>query len=164
LGTSFQVVWRRTNLINRFNIAPRRSATHRRRRPAAHRQLDPQCCRAMPTLDTGLALFQAPRYTAYSPHKYDRQADARRGLGIRMNRALIAIGVTSALLMVGQACADPGNRPQTPRRQLMDCMTRRMSADKTLSYNEAVKRCKQQMKTKDAAVISSNLAKPASTR
>ena len=46
----------------------------------------------------------------------------------------------------------------------MDCMTRRMSADRTLSYNEAVKRCKEQMKTKDAAVISSNPAKPASTR
>jgi hypothetical protein len=87
------------------------------------------------------------------------------GWGQRMNRALIAIGVTSALLMVGQACADPGNRPQTPRRQLIDCMARRMSADRTLSYNEAVKRCKEQMKTKDAAaVISSNLAKPASAR
>jgi hypothetical protein len=66
--------------------------------------------------------------------------------------------------MGGQACADPTNRPQTPRRQLMDCMTRRMSSDRTLSYNEAVKRCKEQMKTKDAAVISSNPAKPASTR
>jgi hypothetical protein len=86
------------------------------------------------------------------------------GWGYRMNRALIAIGVTSALLMVGQVCADPPNRPQTLRRQLMDCMTRRMSADRTLSYNEAVKRCKEQMKTKDAAVISSILAKPASTR
>ena len=81
-----------------------------------------------------------------------------------MNRALIAIGVTSALLMVAQACADPANRPQTPRRQLMDCMSRRMSADRTLSYNDAVKRCKEQMKTQDAAVISSNPAKPASTR
>lgn len=82
-----------------------------------------------------------------------------------MKCALIAIGVTSALLMVGQACAaDPGNRPQTPRRQLMDCMTRRMSADRTLSYNEAVKRCKEQMKTKDAAALSSNPAKPASPR
>ena len=46
----------------------------------------------------------------------------------------------------------------------MDCMTRRMSADRTLSYNEAVKRCKEQMKTKDAAALSSNPAKPASTR
>lgn len=81
-----------------------------------------------------------------------------------MHRALIAIGVTSALLMGGRACADPTNRPQTPRRQLMDCMTRRMSADKTLSYNEAAKRCKEQMKTKDATVISNNLAKPASAR
>jgi hypothetical protein len=82
-----------------------------------------------------------------------------------MNRALTAIGVTSALLMGGQAFADPANRPQTPRRQLTDCMTRRMSADRTLSYNAAAKRCKEELKTKDAAaVISNNLAKPASTR
>ena len=79
-----------------------------------------------------------------------------------MNRALKAIGVAGVLLMVAQAIADPRSQPRTPRRQLMDCMTRRMSADRTLSYNEAVKRCKAEKKIKDAAIPSGNPAKPAS--
>jgi hypothetical protein len=61
--------------------------------------------------------------------------------------------------MVAQAIADPKRQPPTARRQLLDCMSQRMSADKALSYNEAAKRCKEQAKNKGATIISSNPAK-----
>jgi hypothetical protein len=67
--------------------------------------------------------------------------------------------VAGILLVVAQAIADPKRPPPTARRQLLDCMSQRMSADKALSYNEAAKRCKEQTKNKGATIISSNPAK-----
>jgi hypothetical protein len=78
-----------------------------------------------------------------------------------MYRVLTAIGVAGVLIMGAQAIADPRSQPPTARRQLLDCMSRRMSADKTLSYNEAAKRCKEQAKNKGATMISSDPAKSA---
>ena len=79
-----------------------------------------------------------------------------------MNRVLTAVGVAGVLLMGAQAIADPKSQAPTARRQLTDCMTRRMSADKRLSYNEATKRCKEQIKNKGAAIMPGNPAKSAS--
>ena len=80
-----------------------------------------------------------------------------------MNRVLTAVGVAGVLLMGAQAIADPKRQPPTARRQVLDCMSRGMSADKALSYNEAAKRCKkEQTKNKGATIISSNPAKSAS--
>jgi hypothetical protein len=67
--------------------------------------------------------------------------------------------VAGILLMVAQAIADPKRQPPTARRQLLDCMSQHMSADKALSYNEAAKRCKDQTKNKGTTIISSNPAK-----
>ena len=47
-----------------------------------------------------------------------------------MNHVLTAVGVAGVLLMGAQAIADPRSQPPTARRQLLDCMSRRMSADK----------------------------------
>ena len=80
-----------------------------------------------------------------------------------MNRVLTAVGVAGVLLIGAQTTADPRSPPPTARRQLLDCMSRRMSADKALSYNEAAKRCKEEAKNKGATKISSNPAKSAST-
>jgi hypothetical protein len=79
-----------------------------------------------------------------------------------MNRVLTAVGVAGVLLIGAQTIADPRSQPPTARRQLLDCMSRRMSADKALSYNEAAKRCKEETKNKGATKISSNPAKSAS--
>jgi hypothetical protein len=76
-----------------------------------------------------------------------------------MNRALAAMGVIGALLLGAQAVAVDSTNPPTARRQLMDCMNRRMSANKTLSFNQATKVCKEQQKAKDAALASNNLQK-----
>ena len=78
-----------------------------------------------------------------------------------MNRVLTAMAVTGVVLMGAQAFADPRSQPQTPRHQLMDCMTRRMSADKKLAYNQAAKLCKEQLKTQNGAITPSNPAKSA---
>jgi hypothetical protein len=76
-----------------------------------------------------------------------------------MNRVLTAVGVAGVLLMGAQATADPKRQPPTARRQLLDCMSQRMAADKALSYNEAAKRCKELTKSKGATIVSSNPAK-----
>jgi hypothetical protein len=46
-------------------------------------------------------------------------------------------------------------------RQLSDCMTRRMAASRTLSYNEAAKVCKDQIESQRQALSASNAAQPA---
>jgi hypothetical protein len=69
------------------------------------------------------------------------------------------MGVIGALLLSAQAAAVDSTNPPTARRQLMDCMNRHMSANKTLSYNQASKVCKEQLRAKDADLVSNNLQK-----
>ncbi|MDB6085269.1 MAG: hypothetical protein JWN43_3150 [Gammaproteobacteria bacterium] len=79
-----------------------------------------------------------------------------------MNRALrmsVLIGVAS--ISSRAVAVDSVAHPQSPRRQLVACMTKQMSASKTISYNEATKVCKAQLKSQGATLASSGTAKPA---
>jgi hypothetical protein len=53
---------------------------------------------------------------------------------------------------------------QISRRQLADCMLKRMTSDRTLSYNDASKACKDQLKGSktDAALNKPAPSKPVS--
>jgi hypothetical protein len=67
-----------------------------------------------------------------------------------MNRVLTMIAVTSAIFAGEQAFAvDSIGQPTMSKRhmivQIVGCMKKRMSADKTISYNEAAKACKDQI-------------------
>lgn len=67
-----------------------------------------------------------------------------------MNRALMMIAVTSAIFAGEQAFAvDSIDQPTMSKRhmigQIVGCMKKRMAADKTTSYNEAAKACKDQI-------------------
>jgi hypothetical protein len=52
--------------------------------------------------------------------------------------------------------------PQISRRQLTDCMTRRMSASRTLSYNDAAKACKDRVRGRNNDAALNNSPKPVS--
>jgi hypothetical protein len=63
-----------------------------------------------------------------------------------MYRVLTVIATTSMLFVGAPALADNSrSHAASKRAQIADCMTKRMSANKAESYNEAAKRCKDQM-------------------
>jgi hypothetical protein len=60
----------------------------------------------------------------------------------------------------GASAADAGSRAASAKRQLIMCMTKRMSDSRTLSYNEASKLCKEQLEAQRVTVAQSVVAKP----
>jgi hypothetical protein len=55
-----------------------------------------------------------------------------------------AIGVCSVLLVGAHAvAAPPASQAAAMKRQLHECMARRMGANKMLSYNDAMRTCKE---------------------
>lgn len=73
-----------------------------------------------------------------------------------MKRILTIMAISGGLIVMTQALAgEPGNRSLN-RRQVSDCMVRRMSANKAISYIEAAKFCRKQTKTAGAISASNN--------
>jgi hypothetical protein len=67
-----------------------------------------------------------------------------------MNRVVPIIALTSVMFVGAQAHAvdSTGQSTMSKRQmivQIVDCMKKRMSADKSRSYNEAMKACKDQL-------------------
>jgi hypothetical protein len=63
-----------------------------------------------------------------------------------MKRAAAMMGLSIALLGGGYSIAvEPASQTRTAKRQLLDCMTQRMSADRAISYNDAMKGCKDRL-------------------
>ncbi len=87
-------------------------------------------------------------------------------LGIGMNSgwmraAACGIAVWGMGLGSGSARAtDATARPVSAKRQMVLCMTKRMTDSKTLSYNDATKLCKEQLEAQRVTLTSSVLAKP----
>ena len=75
----------------------------------------------------------------------------------------LALGffLASAPLLADQVAS---SIPQYSKRQLSDCMLKRMSSDRSLSYNDAAKTCKDQLRGNktDAALSNTNSRKPVS--
>jgi hypothetical protein len=68
-----------------------------------------------------------------------------------MNRTMAVVALSGAMVMGARAlAADPVNQSTVSKRQMyaqvIDCMKKRMSANKNSSYNEAMKACKDQIK------------------
>ncbi len=67
-----------------------------------------------------------------------------------MNRVVPIIAFTSVMFVGAQAHAVDSTSQSTMSKrqiivQIVDCMKKRMSADKSRSYNEAMKACKDQI-------------------
>jgi hypothetical protein len=75
--------------------------------------------------------------------------------------AFTAIGlILSSAPILAEESANPA--PQFSKRQLADCMTRRMFADRTVSYNDAAKACKDQLRGRKTDAALNNTPKPVS--
>jgi hypothetical protein len=69
-------------------------------------------------------------------------------------RRFAAIGLLSVMLVGAHAVAAPPTSQAVIKRQLYECMARRMGANRTLSYNEAMRTCKERAQPpKDLASI-----------
>jgi hypothetical protein len=60
-----------------------------------------------------------------------------------MKRIISAIGFGAALAFAQISSAHPESAPVIAKQQLIECMNRRMAASKTVSYNEAMRICKE---------------------
>ena len=82
-----------------------------------------------------------------------------------MMRVLTMITAAGVMLLGVQAlAADPASRAKNSRRQLVGCVIKRMSASRTVSYNEATKACKEQFKPQNDDLASNTPVKPGSGR
>jgi hypothetical protein len=88
-----------------------------------------------------------------------------------MNRVVTVIAFTGVILLGRQALAadDAGQSKMSKRQmiaQVVSCMKKRMSADRGISYNEAMRACKDQVNKENdtlaagALVASDHPAKP----
>jgi hypothetical protein len=81
-----------------------------------------------------------------------------------MTRLLTSIAMSAAIFVAAQALAvDAGPKSATAKRQLIarvsSCMTQRMSVNRTISYNEAMRACKDKLfKQIDASASGALLA------
>jgi len=74
----------------------------------------------------------------------------------------VLIVLTSLPASAELLAAESAAPPQYSRRQLADCMTKRMYSDRTLSYNDAAKACKDQLRDKKTDAALNNVPKPVS--
>jgi hypothetical protein len=66
-----------------------------------------------------------------------------------------AIGLCGVMLVGAHAlAAPPGTQAGIMKRQLHECMARRMGANRTLSYNDAMRTCKERAQPPKEALAS----------
>jgi hypothetical protein len=74
-----------------------------------------------------------------------------------MYRFTVVVGLSSALLVGAQVMAtQPMSQAALFKRQLSDCMSRRMGADRTLSYNDAMRTCRDRLQPTKEALASNS--------
>jgi hypothetical protein len=82
-----------------------------------------------------------------------------------MKRVLTMITAAGVMLLGARAlAADPAGHAKNSRRQLVGCVIKRMSASRTVSYNEATKACKEQLKPQNDDLASNTPTKPVNGR
>ena len=73
-----------------------------------------------------------------------------------MKRSLKAIACGSLILATQVVGAQPQSAAVIARHQLSECMSKQMSADRSLSYNEAMRLCKQRLQPPKDTLASIN--------
>jgi peroxiredoxin family protein len=79
-----------------------------------------------------------------------------------MNRAVMFVALSGVILLDRQALAvDEAGQSKMSKRQMVtqvvSCMKKRMSADRSTSYNEAMKACKDQVNRENDALAAGDL-------
>jgi len=82
-----------------------------------------------------------------------------------MKRVLTTITAAGVMLLGVQAlAADPPGHSKNTKRQMVGCVIKRMSASRTVSYNEATKACREQFKPQNDDLASNTPIKPVNGR
>jgi hypothetical protein len=79
-----------------------------------------------------------------------------------MQRPYLTLAAIGLVLGGAPLLAAESPAPQINKRQLADCMTRRMYADRSVSYNDAAKACKDQLQGRKTDAALNNAPKPVS--
>jgi hypothetical protein len=81
-----------------------------------------------------------------------------------MGRVVFKVWLLVGALTVGAAslAQDPNGEPGPSKRQVSACMSRRMASDRLVSYNDAAKACKIQLRSRKADTASNAPPKPVS--
>ena len=122
-------------------------------------------CRRNPTESADIHALIGTAPPPYFP-LYVELGLGRRNWGFGMNVRWIAaaacgfVAMGLGLAAGGAYAADVSSRPISAKRQLVMCMTKRMSDSKALSYNDATKLCKEQLEAQRVTLAQSVLAKP----
>ena len=78
-----------------------------------------------------------------------------------MRLATTTLALSLILASAPLVAADLSTSAHTyTRRQLADCMSKRMSSDRTLSYNDAAKACKDELQGSKTDAALSKTSKP----
>ncbi len=77
---------------------------------------------------------------------------------------LAMVGTGVMLAATAAPAADSAQPPLSTRRQVMDCMSKWMSINKALSYNDANKQCKSWVKTQKMDSAANLAPKPSLER
>lgn len=73
-----------------------------------------------------------------------------------MKRSLKAIACGSLMVAAQVAGAQPQSAAVIARHELSECMSRQMSANRNLSYNDAMRACKQRLQPPKDTLASIN--------
>ena len=73
-----------------------------------------------------------------------------------MKRSLKAIACGSLIVAAQVVGAQPQSAAVVARHQLSECMSKQMSADRSLSYNDAMRLCKQRLQPPKDTLASIN--------
>jgi ribosome recycling factor len=86
--------------------------------------------------------------------------------GVLRVPVLAAMVVAGVMLMDAQALAEDSTvHTRNSRRQIADCIIKRMSANRMVSFNDATRACKDVAKAQDDSNLASNApAKPVNGR
>jgi hypothetical protein len=80
-------------------------------------------------------------------------------------RVLSVIAITGVMLMGAKALADESaTHSRNSRRQIADCIIKKMSANRAVSFNDATRACKDQAKAQDGSLVANTPAKTLSSR
>jgi hypothetical protein len=70
---------------------------------------------------------------------------------------LVLIGLSATAAVHAQ---EPNSQASISKRQIASCMSRRMAADRLLSFNDAAKSCKDQLKSRKTDTAANVAPKP----
>jgi hypothetical protein len=83
-----------------------------------------------------------------------------------MKYLIVTIAPTIAFCLTASVAlaAQPPSQAVLNKKQLIGCMTKEMSASRTISYNEATKVCKALIKSQSDTLVASNATKAETAR